>query len=133
VKTKQILFGSPSEVTNRGDDSRSFLFPFSIVDANLVGAPEEAQATTEHRLVVTVTGNRLPAWRLTDNNLILVLFEIGCRDLVDRVKRGIAERDYRVCVSTQTHSEVCPFDPARIPKPEGHSMQVDEDRRIGFK
>ena len=77
MKKKQIRFGRPSEVTNRGDDSRSFLFPFSVVDADLVGAPEQAQATTEHRLIVTVAGNRLPAWSLADNDLIRVLLKLA--------------------------------------------------------
>ena len=133
MKKKQVRFGRPSEITNRGDDSRSLLFPFSVVDADLVGGPEQAQATTEHRLIVTVAGNRLPAWSLADNDLIRVSFEIGRRDVAGRVKQGTLKRECRVLVSTATHSATCPFDPARIQEPEGYAMLVEEDRRIGFK
>ena len=133
MKKKKIRFGRPSEVTNRGDDSRSFLVPFSVVDDDLVGTPEQAQATSEHRLIVTVAGNRLPAWSLADNDLIRVLFEISRRDVADRVKQGTLKRECRVLVSTTTHSATCPFDPARIQEPEGYAMQVEEHRKIGFK
>ena len=133
MKKKQILFGRPTEVTNRGDDSRSFLFPFSVVDADLVGAPEEAQATTQHRLIVTVAANRLPAWSLANNDLIRVLFEIGRRDVANSVKQGTLKRECRVLVSAETHCATRPFNPARIQEPEGYAMQVEERRSIGFK
>ena len=132
MKKKRVLFGRTSEISNRGDDSRSFLFPFSVVDSDLLGAPEEVKATTAHRLIVTVTGSRLAAWNLSDEDLIRVLFEIGRRDVEDGVKQGASNRERRVSVNTATHSATCPFDPARIPKPEGHVMQVEEYRKIGF-
>ena len=131
--TKQLTFRRPEEVTNPGDDSRSFLFPFSMVDADLVGAPEEAQATTEHRLIVTVANNRLPAWRLTEPNLVRVLFEIGRRAIAEKVRAGILTQEERVMVHTASHPKICPFDPSRIPDPDGAVFEIAEDRRIGFR
>jgi hypothetical protein len=133
VKTKRITFVVPREVTNPGEDSRSFLYPFTCVDRDLVGAPEEVRATSEHRLIVTVTNNRLPSWGLSESNLVKVLFEIGRGHLEGRLKEGIVTRDMRVAVSTETHSSVCPFDPTRITSPEGFVMEVQEERRIGFQ
>ncbi len=130
---KRMAFGRPSEVTNPGDDSRSFLFPFAIIDADLVGAPEEEQSTSEHRLIVTITGSRLPAWHLPDADLIRMLFEIGRRDVAEKVKEGKLEREWRVAVTTATHPAVCPFDPGRIPDPEGCNMDVEQERKIGFR
>ncbi len=131
--TRRMTFGLPREVTNPGDDSRSLLFPFSVVPAELVGAPEERQSTTDHRLIVTVTNNRLPAWHLTDLDLVRVLFEIGRRQVSEQLRAGALQREYRVLVSTHSHSSTCPFDPAHIPNPHGAVYEVEEERRIGFK
>lgn len=128
----RIAFGRPTEVTNPGDDSRSFLFKFSAVSADLVGTPEEAQATAEHRLIVTVSNNRIPAWRLSDADLIRVLFEIGHRKVAERVKSGTLQPDLRVVVSPETHPAICPYDPARIQQPEGATFEIEIERRMGF-
>ena len=130
---KRLTFGKPTEVTNRGDDSRSFLFPVRMVPADLIGAPEESQATTSLRLIVTVTQNRLPAWRLTDSELIRVLFEIGRRAVGEKIKSGALKQEERILVNPESHPGICPFDPSVINEPEGAVFEIDEDRRIGFK
>jgi hypothetical protein len=130
---KRLAFGIPKEVTNPGEDSRSLLFPFSMVASDLVGSPEEASATTQHRLIVTVANNRLPAWRLTDDSLIRVLFEIGRRKLKEELKNGVLPPEVRVPVSTATHSATCPYEPSRISNPLGAVIEIDEERRMGFK
>jgi hypothetical protein len=104
-----------------------------MVDADLTGAPEEAQATTEHRLIVTVANNRLPAWHLADPELVKVLFEIGRRAVTDKVKAGTLARDERVMVHTASHPRACPYDPSRIREAEGAILEVEEERRMGFK
>jgi hypothetical protein len=133
MKATRITFGVPKEVTNPDEDSRSFLYPFSFVDSDLVGTPEEARVTAEHRLIVTAANNRLPAWRLSEPDLVKVLFEIGRRTLEGVVKNGTLKRTLSVTVSTETHSSVCPFDPSRIKSPQGSVMAVPEESRIGFR
>ena len=128
-----ILFGTPTEVTNPGDDSRSFLFPFTAVDKAVVGAPEEARCTSRHRLVVTITRSRLVAWNLADETLMRVLFEVGRRELAKEVRAGRLAINHTCVITTVTHSCACPFDPARISTPEGYVMEVEEERRIGIK
>ena len=132
MKTKRIVFGPPKEVTNPGDDSRSFLFPFKCVDTNLVGSPEEAEHTSKHRLMVTVANNRLPAWGYSEPDLVNVLFEIGRRDVCERAKSAILRRDTNVQVHTGSHSKTPPFDPSRIITPDGAAFEVEGERRIGF-
>src|SRR5208282_5983844 len=107
---KRLTFSRDTEVTNPGDDSRSFLFPFSMVAADLAGAPEEAQATTKHRLIVTVANNRLPAWNLADPDLVKVLFEIGRRAVAEKVKTGKLTPEHREVVNCASHSRDCPYD-----------------------
>lgn len=130
---KRLSFYGSSEVTNPGDDSRSFLFLFSMITADLVGSSEEEQATTKHRLLVTITNNRLPAWRLTDLQLVRVLFEIGRRAVEEKVRACTLTRETSVIVSTRSHPHDCPFDPSRIAEPDGAVCEVDEERRMGFR
>src|SRR6266511_2533578 len=132
MDTKRIAFGSPKEVTNPGDDSRSFLLPFTYVETNLVGSPEEAGHTSKHRLIVTIANNRLPAWGYSEPDLVKVLFEIGRREVCQRAKSGTLQRDTMVQVHTGSHSKTSPFDPSRIATPDGATLEVEEERRIGF-
>lgn len=133
MKTRHITFHRPEEVTNPGDDSRSFLFTLSCVDSDLVGSPEEERLTSEHRLIVTVANNRLPAWAYSDPELIKVLFEIGRREVAEKVKTGSLGRETRVLVHTESHSSTRPYDPSRIAEPQGAVIEVEEQRTIGFK
>ena len=130
---KRLIFSPAIEVMNPGDDSRSFRFSFSVVAADLAGAPEEVRATTEHRLIVTVAKNRLPAWGYSEPELIKVLFEIGSREVFKKVRSATLQLETRVLVHTDTHSSTRPFDPTRIVNPEGAVFEVYEERRIGFK
>ena len=132
MKSTRITFGTPTDVTNSGDDSRSFLFPFACVDLDLVGSPEETRFTSEHRLIVTVANDRLPAWNYSDADLLKVLFEIGHRTVAANVKAGTLQREVRVRVHCGTHSRERPYDPARIIEPGGAVFVVEEKRRIGF-
>ena len=136
MNLKRIAFRRAEDVTKRGDDSRSFLFRFFVVTADLIGLPEEGPMTTEHRLVINIANNRLPAWRLhSETDLIKVLFEIGSREVIERVRVGILEREVNVSVNALTHSRTCPFDPARIQDPQSMEIEfkVEEERTIGFK
>jgi hypothetical protein len=130
---KLIKFGTPREVTNPGQDSRSVLFPFYVLPRELVGAPEMRQSITKHRLIVTITNSRLPAWKLNDADLFKVLFELGQREVVNHVRTGRLQREVRMTISTATHPATCPFDPRLIREPKGAAYEVDEERTIGFK
>lgn len=130
---KRLTFAAADEVTNPGDDSRSFLFPFAMITTDLIGSPEERLATTTHRLIVTIQNSRLPAWRLTEAQLIKVLFEIGRRVVAERAKTGRLGSEHREMVSTASHSQECPFDPSRLGEPNGATFEIEEDRRIGFQ
>ena len=132
MNTKRIVFGSPKEVTNPGDDSRSFLFPFTCVETKLAGSPEEVGHTSKHRLIVTIANNRLPAWGYSEPDLGRVLFELGRREVCQRTKSGTLQPDTRVQVHTGNHSKTPPFDASRIVTPDGAAFEVEEERRIGF-
>jgi hypothetical protein len=133
MKSKLIKFGKPRDVTEPRDDSRSVLFPFYVLPAELVGTPEEFQSVTKHRLIVTIANNRLAAWNLSDDDLSKVLFEFGQREVVVCVRAGRLQNELRVVISAVTHPATCPFDPNRIRQPVGAAFKVDEQQPIGFK
>lgn len=128
----QLTFGGPEEVTSPSDDSRSFLFPFKMVATSMLGLPDEAHATSEHRLIVEISGSRLASWNLSDPDLEKVLFEIGRRVVSKKIVEGEQVRKVLAFVSTESHSGMCPFDPERIPNPKDCVIEVEVERRIGF-
>ncbi len=131
---RRLTYSQAQEVTNPGEDSRSYLFPLTVAPANLEAAPEHAHVTKDHRLIVTVTNTRLPAWHLVEPELIKVLWEIGHRTVAEKVKTLVPlTRDLRVSVNTTSHGRDCPFDPSRIKYPEQKAFDVDEEPRIGYK
>jgi hypothetical protein len=130
---KTIRFSIPKDVTNPGEDAVVYLFPFTLIDSELIGFPEEERATTEHRLIVAASRTRLASWHLPMDDLIKVLFEIGRRKILFKIRAEAIAREERFTVNTATHPAECPFDPSRIPAPEGASFAVElEQPRIGF-
>jgi hypothetical protein len=131
---RRLTYSEAQEVTNPGQDSRSYLFPLTVVPSDLEAAPEHAQVTTDHRLIVTVTNNRLPAWHLAEPELIKVLWEIGHRTVAEKIKTLMPlTRDLKVLVSTESHGRDCPFAPSRIEYPEQKTFDVNEEPRIGYR
>ena len=133
VKQKTLTFGKPENITLPGEDGVSYRYPFSAIDSELIGSPEEARVTTRHRLTVKAVGSRLGAWNLSTAELEKELFEIGRRELLERASRGQLSPEETVSVNTSTHSATPPFDPSRIADPNGFVVTVEPaPRRIGF-
>jgi len=133
MELMRITIGKPSEVTNPDEDFRSVLFPFSLVSAELVGAPEELQATTNHRMLVRITNSRLAGWHLSEADLVKVLFQLGWPRFAETIRAGTLENAKEIWIDFATHPGPCPVDPSRIPEPAGLQFEIEEERRIGFK
>jgi len=129
-----LRFGEPENITPPGDDYHVvYRFPFSAIDSELIGSPEEARMATSHRLVVKITPSRRAGWRVSESELRKELFEIGLRVIVEKAKRGNLSAEEQVVVNASTHSSTVPFDPSRIVEPDGAIVVVEkENRRIGF-
>ena len=129
-----LRFGRPENITPPGDDyAVVYRFPFSAIDSELIGSPEEARVTTSHRLVVKITPSRRAAWPLSESELQKELFEIGRRVIVEKAKQGTLSPEEQVVVNASTHSSTLPFDPSRVVEPDGAVVVVEkEHRRIGF-
>lgn len=118
MNTLTLRFGK-SENIAPGDYHVVYRFPFSAIDSELIGSPEEARMATSHRLVVKITPSRRAGWRVSESELRKELFEIGLRVIVEKAKRGNLSADEQVVVNTSTHSSTLPFDSSRIVEPDG--------------
>jgi hypothetical protein len=134
MKRKTLRFRSPKDLDPRGSHrGRKIRFPFSIVDSDLVDSPEEEQKTTQHELDVDISDMRRASWNLNDDDLVKVLFEIGKKELKERLTQGDIPDQVSVVVSTTTHSVKCPYNPGRIVDPDGAVIEIEIPSRIGFR
>jgi hypothetical protein len=130
---KRVSFGQTKDVTGPSCDFRSLLIPFSVVPKRFVGTAEQIQTTKDHRLIVNIPGSGLPAWGLSDHDLVKVLVEIGRQKVIECIEAGDLPSRLRVPVSIQTHGRMCPYTPGQLGKPETAEFEVQERRRIGFR
>lgn len=106
-------------------DVTRYLFEFSVVDSSLVYQPEEISETLRGKLVVGITRELNYNWRLNQKDLIKVLFEFGKRHIIQKIKdRTLAESE-ELLLTTSNSSDNCPFDPSRIPNPNGPRFKVE--------
>ncbi|GAI52491.1 unnamed protein product, partial [marine sediment metagenome] len=101
------------------------LFEFSVVDSSLICQPEEISETLRGKLVVGITRELNYNWRLSHKDLIKVLFEFGKRHIIQKIKdRTLAESE-ELLLTTSNSADNCPFDPSRIPNPNGARFEVE--------
>ena len=124
----RICYSKTEDVTIPGMDGKMFGFHVSYVPMEFLGAPEEAGKTVEHRIVVPIAGTTLAIWSLSEENLTKVLFEFARRILKESLQRGDSFSEFTVrapMITTGSNPGKCPFDPARIPNPEGFVEEVE--------
>jgi hypothetical protein len=132
MKQKTLIFGTPKNVTNPGVASTVYRFPFTMVDSDLIGKPEQQRSTSEHRLIVEISRWN-ERWAMSESDYVKVLFEIGRRDVEKKLcDKGSLGKEEKVTITTKTHPGDCPFDPVLIKEPEGYTCTVDIKSSIGF-
>jgi hypothetical protein len=127
-KTKRITFGGEENIRKGGDDAEKFRFSFSVVPANVIGQPEELNATTNHRITVCVARSQSNTWKLSEAELVKVLFWYAWREVEKQAKAGALKQDMMLNVKDQK----CAFAPVSVPDHRGWSQEVDEQGKIGF-
>ncbi|CAG0992605.1 hypothetical protein ANAEL_02385 [Anaerolineales bacterium] len=121
---KKILlrFGAHENVTKSGKDGTDILFKFTMVNTDLVGSPDETIKTTSKRMTVSISRTLRVTWGIDADDLMLILFEIGRREIIERLRqKGQLSGDEFVIVQQEN---VCPFDPKRIQHPDGFEERV---------
>lgn len=127
-----LRFGTCNDITNtaQAEDGTSILFPFTMVNADLVGLPEETVKTASKRMTVRISRTLRETWSHDSGDLVLILFEIGRRKIIERLRQQGQISDDEMVIAQQEN--VCPFDPKRIRQPDGFEETVEISSKIGF-
>jgi hypothetical protein len=119
--------------------NKQFAFPFSVVDREMIGQPEEESATKQHRVVVTLSDVMINLWSLSEADTEKILFECGSRYIAEKVKTNFLPDSFEIempMITQHTHPKKCPFNPARIKAPSAvRSIEIPveaERARMGF-
>ena len=133
MKSITLKFGAPKNITPGGMDGSVVRFPFTAVDTNLVGSPEETQRTTNHRLKVTISRWASAQWGAEDKDIVKVMFEMAKRQLVKSLEDGtpLADEFAPPMISYVPKSKM-PYDPDRLEWPDGQTCIVEVRSAIGF-
>lgn len=122
-----------------------WLFPFTVVDSSLIGAPEENYRTSPHQIRVTASIQLVHAWgfifstSIEDNeqterdryNLMKVMFEYGQRYIIRKLgDTGKLETEEKLALTITNTEAPCPFDPSRIQNPVDVTYEVKSEVRV---
>lgn len=121
---KVLTFETPQELPKRRD-ATEYSFPFRMVDSNLVGAPEEMARSTQHTLIVGVSGTLEACWQLPKHLLQRVLFEYGRRHIKQKILDEALSQSEELFLHTGNTETRCPFDPNRIQDPSGAALEFE--------
>ena len=128
-----VEFAKPEDVTTPGFDGQVFRFPFSAIDRADIGTPRQSSKIRSGRIRVDVSGVLIAMWQLEGHHLVKVAFELAKEHLTGILRAGAWDgEELRVAANSRTQSASCPFDPSLIHEPEGHVVEIEIKRPIGF-
>ena len=131
----KIHYSKPEDVTPGGLDGKKVSFPFSFIAREFVGTPEEKKHTTERRIIIPIAGSSTAIWKLSEEDLVRVLFEYARRFLRESLLKNRRFTEYTIeapMIFTASHPGKCEFDPAKIPEADGFVEEVEIPKRMGF-
>jgi hypothetical protein len=131
----KIHYSTPEDVTPAGLDGRKISFPFSFVSNEFVGKPEEKKHTAEHRIILSITGSRLKTWKLSEKDMVRVLFEYSRRFLKEALSKSPSFQTNTIApqmISNASHPGECEFDVTLIPEADGFIEEMEIQKRMGF-
>ncbi len=130
---KTAVFYAVGRLTAAYPTDKEYAFFFDVVDASLVGEPEEGASAAKHRIKVGITYPLLVNWRLvhaSEDDLIKVLFFYARRYVVQKIKDGTLTEYEELPLSTEEHpGGYCPLDISRIPDPVGFTLDIEVDEQ----
>ncbi len=121
----RVTFQDPEDMTPPSEDGQSLRFRFTIVPAEAAGTPLERSATTEHELIVRLTGRLSKAWGLDAQRGRAVMVHAAVQRVVDVVR----DREFRPSEELVIDTETFPGSlPSHFDRPMsvGGSMLVIE-------
>jgi hypothetical protein len=121
----KTLFFEPARRVISGKDVTEFVFPFRLVDSELLGRPEELSKSAQHQISVVVSRTLAACWDLTDDQKLRVMYEYGKRHVIEKIREGTLSDGEEIDLHTRNAELPCPFDPERIENPMNAVVNVD--------
>lgn len=117
-------FLKPHDITAPGKDAKVIMFPFHLV-AGEDEPLEEAHLTSDHRIIVSITNDKIIEWRLSDADIEKAMFRFAVDAIIKKIKLGPIPKRLEVVVSSESHpAPNFPFDLAKLPEPDGFKMEL---------
>lgn len=113
----KTIFFEPTLRNISGRDFTEYIFPFRIVDSELIGKTDEMSQSSHHTIKVVVSRTLASCWNFNDGQLHRVLFEYGKRYIIQKLRDGTLRKDEELDLHTANAELPCPFDPSRIENP----------------
>ncbi len=128
-----VKFDTPEVIPNTGFAGEEIRFPYSFIGAQYTGTPRQTAKTENGRIIVDISGTIMAIWKLSQSDLIKVLFQIAKEHLEKSLRNSEQrEQDIKVEVNSYTYNDACPYDPQFIEEPDGATIQIEVKRPIGF-
>ncbi len=123
---RTVVFGKPIETGLRGDDAKQWTFPFEVSDDD---------PRVKRRVTVRAVGSLVDPRRLTEQELVKVLFHFAVDELQRVASEGELERDLRRDLNTVDTPRSAFPEPSQVPEPEGFRLELADPppRPLGFR
>lgn len=125
---KTIIF----ELTRRvisGRDVTEYIFPFRLVDTEIIGTPDELNLSSQHNITVVVSRTLASCWGFNDDQQHRVMFEYGKRHILQKVREGTLSESEELDLHTGNAELPCPFDPSLIENPMNAKIKVESNNK----
>lgn len=128
---KRLKLLEAVEIETPRDGSR-YHYRFSLVDASLIGMPEENHYTSSHIINVFISGTMESVWlaRQENINFIKVCYEYAKRELIQKIKDGSIENLQNLEIMSTNYPNKCPFESDRIIMDVGTYTDFDINDRV---
>jgi len=127
---KTIFFEPTRRVLSRVDVT-DYVFPFRLVDTELIDSPDEISRSSHHEITVVVSGTLASCWGFNDYQQHRVMFEYGKRHIILKIRDGTLRESEELDLHTRNVELPCPFDPERIENPINAKVKIESsDKKI---
>jgi hypothetical protein len=127
---KHITFLQPIilESTRDGVD---IVFPFTLIDKEYIGTPEEENKYSKQHIKVGISGTLIACWgldRYSDEDfasLVKLLFEFGKRHIMEKIQDSTLSEKEEIDLTTANAPVERPFNPKKTHNPEGAYYDIE--------
>lgn len=121
----KTIFFEPTRRVVSGRDVTEYVFPFRLVDTELIGSADEISRSSHHTITVVASRTLAACWGFTDDLSHRVMFEYGKRHIVQKIRDGTLGKSEELDLHTRNVELPCPFDPEQIENPVNAEVKIE--------